>query len=188
MIVWLGIWVMGIEATNLRRWLLQVAADVLFPFSRLVVDPERFGRDEQEPMSECGMGVIYQATSDGRRLRGDLSNMERESLIETHYRPHHQLLSRAAREAIETEGRCLVLDGHSFPSFALPYERDKSLDRPGTCIGTDDYHTPAELRDTAVDLFRSAGFLCFAAAKAVAFISNFRSFSSVIFSSILVHV
>ena len=74
------------------------------------------------------------------------------------YRPHHQLLNRTVREAIESTGRCPVLDGHSFPSYALPYERDKSLARPEICIGTDDFHTPAELTDTAADLFRSAGF------------------------------
>ena len=49
---------------------LSGATDIVFPVSRLVVDPERFESDEMEPMSECGMGVIYQATSDGRPMPG----------------------------------------------------------------------------------------------------------------------
>ena len=137
---------------------LSGATDVIFPVSRLVVDPERFEHDDQEPMSECGMGVVYQSTSDGGCLRNALTNEERDSLINTYYRPHHQLLTQAVETAIETAGQCLVLDGHSFPGRALPYEKDKSSFRPEICIGTDDYHTPGELRDAAIDLFKSAGF------------------------------
>lgn len=137
---------------------LSGATDIVFPLSRLVVDPERFEHDEQEPMSECGMGVIYQSASDGKLLRGELNADDRELLIQSYYRPHHRLLNSTVQRAIETAGRCLILDGHSFPSNALPYERDKLSFRPEICIGTDDYHTPDELRDLAINSFKSAGF------------------------------
>ena len=42
---------------------------VIFPVSRLIIDPERFLDDLMEAMSEVGMGVIYTRTSDGRVLR-----------------------------------------------------------------------------------------------------------------------
>jgi len=42
-------------------------------------------------------------------------------------------------------GRCLILDGHSFPSRPLPYEPSQALDRPEVCIGTEERHTPEEL-------------------------------------------
>ena len=42
---------------------------VIFPVSRLIIDPERFLDDLMEAMSEVGMGVIYSRTSDGRVLR-----------------------------------------------------------------------------------------------------------------------
>lgn len=32
--------------------------EIIYPVSRLVVDSERFINDEEEPMSEKGMGVI----------------------------------------------------------------------------------------------------------------------------------
>ena len=42
---------------------------VIFPVSRLIIDPERFPDDLMETTSEVGMGVIYTRTSDGRVLR-----------------------------------------------------------------------------------------------------------------------
>ena len=40
-----------------------------FPISRIVVDPERFQIDSQEPMSEVGMGVLYTRTTHGDLMR-----------------------------------------------------------------------------------------------------------------------
>ena len=39
---------------------------------------------------------------------------------------------------------CLLIDAHSFPSQALPYE-DKNLARPDICFGYDAFHAPKEL-------------------------------------------
>ena len=134
------------------------ASDVIFPVSRLVVDPERFEDDEQEPMAGRGMGVIYEMNSNQTPLRRKLSVSERQALIEDYYRPHHQLLSDLTGKIIAEHGQCFILDGHSFPRVPLPYEMAQSLGRPEICIGTDAYHTPASLRDAAVELFKEAGF------------------------------
>ena len=37
---------------------------ITFPVSRLLVDPERFENDLQEPMNDLGMGCIYTKTND----------------------------------------------------------------------------------------------------------------------------
>ena len=134
-----------------------VAHMVRFPVSRLVVDPERFTEDAHEPMSACGMGVIYTRTSDGRRLRADPTPAERGALLTRFYEPHHNALAAAVEGALEAHGACLVIDGHSFPATPLPYELDQREDRPDVCIGTDAFHTPAWLRDTAVAEFESLG-------------------------------
>jgi N-formylglutamate amidohydrolase len=134
------------------------ASDVIFPVSRLVVDPERFENDEQEPMAGRGMGVVYEKTSSQAPLRYKLSVGERQALIDDYYRPHHQALSDLTGKMIAGHGRCFILDGHSFPLVPLPFEVEQSLVRPEICIGTDAYHTPASLRDAAVELFKEAGF------------------------------
>lgn len=135
-----------------------VATTVAFPVSRLVVDPERFTDDAREPMARRGMGVIYTSTSDGHPLRHPPTASQRQQLLARFYEPHHAALTRAVENALHAHGRCLVLDGHSFPKDPLPYEEDQAPDRPDICIGTDRSHTPDPLRDMAVETFRQLGW------------------------------
>ena len=124
-----------------RLFDLLEARRCVFPVSRLVVDPERF---IQDPMESVGMGVVYTHTADGVALRA-ISDVDRLALIDTYYHPHHAALTRMVDEHLEQHGQCLIIDCHSFPAQPLPYEND--INRPDICIGTDAYHTSAELKD-----------------------------------------
>ena len=130
---------------------------VVFPVSRLVCDPERFRDDEQESMSRIGMGAAYIKTSSCEPLRG-LTAGERESLLQRYYDPHHRRLTAAVEAKLQTHGRCLIVDGHSFHPKPLPYEPDQDLDRPDFCIGTDPYHTPGRLAEETVAFLKRRGF------------------------------
>ncbi|MFN7642256.1 MAG: N-formylglutamate amidohydrolase [Burkholderiales bacterium] len=134
-------------------------AVVRAPVSRLVVDVERFEDDASEPMAERGMGVVYTMTSASAPLRRPLSAHEREALLRDWYRPHHACLEAAVAEALAAHGRCLVIDCHSFPSEALPYERaEPSERRPDVCIGTDEFHTPEWLAESFLAAFDDGGW------------------------------
>lgn len=129
------------------------------PVSRLVVDVERFVNDDNEPMAYRGMGAVYMVTSHLKPLRRPLGAGERDTLIQAYYIPHHLRLEAAVTNAIEQDGRCLVLDCHSFPTKALPYELvTEGRDRPDICIGTDDFHTSDKLANGFVTEFERAGF------------------------------
>jgi N-formylglutamate amidohydrolase len=130
---------------------------VAAPVSRLVVDVERFEDDALEPMSGVGMGVLYTRTHDSKTLRRPISQEEREALLDDWYRPHHLRLSNAVENAIKCHGRCLIIDCHSFPKEALPYENSPDADRPDICIGTDEYHTPKQLADWLDKSIRRSG-------------------------------
>ncbi len=123
---------------------LQGAARVRNEHCRLVFDPERFRDDRDEPMSAHGMGAIYTSTVHGRRLRS-LAAADREALMRRFYDLYHASLEHAVEEILQKQGRCLIVDAHSFTSKPLPFEKDQSPDRPDICIGTDAFHTPEPL-------------------------------------------
>ena len=125
----------------------------VFPVSRLVVDPERFIEDSMESV---GMGVVYTHTTDGDPLRA-ISEMDRLTLIDTYYHPHHNNLTRMVDSCLEQHDQCLIIDCHSFPAQPLPYESDTN--RPDICLGTDSYHTSTELRDCLLKTFEALGYI-----------------------------
>jgi N-formylglutamate deformylase len=135
-----------------------IATAVVYPVSRLVVDPERFIDDAEEPQAAWGMGVVYTRTSTGGPLRARPDDAELRRLLDEHYHPHHARLARAVNESLAVHDRCLVIDCHSFGSTPLPYEPHQSRERPDSCLGTDSWHTPRALLDTASLWFRAAGF------------------------------
>jgi N-formylglutamate amidohydrolase len=128
---------------------------VRYNISRMVLDPERFEKDEEEVMSKKGMGVIYTKTSDGKDLRPPVSANEREQLLETFYRPYHRAMEQEVDTLIEKFGRCLIIDCHSCSSTPLPFELDQNPERPDICIGTDNFHTPQDLIKSVEQFFES---------------------------------
>jgi len=124
--------------------------------SRLAMDPERFIDDDQEPMAAKGMGAVYERTSDGRHLRDGISSATKNEILDRLYRPYASALASLVEERLRQFDRCLIIDLHSFPSRALPYE-DAALERPDVCLGFDTYHRPQGLLHTLQDIAKDEG-------------------------------
>lgn len=119
--------------------------------SRLVVDPERLP-DEIEPMAAIGMGAVYLETSGRGTLR--VPDPERDArLKETYFDPYAGALADLVDRMLEATGSATIIDVHSYPARALPYELHKYADRPGVCIGVDELHTPSGLVEAACSAF-----------------------------------
>jgi len=119
--------------------------------SRLVIDPERFV-GESEPMAAIGMGPVYHVTSDLRPLRND-DPVGDQRLLDQWFHPYAAAFTELVDQALADHGHAVIVDLHSFPKRALPYERDPSAQRPSICIGTDPDHTPEGLRAAALEAF-----------------------------------
>lgn len=131
---------------------------VRYPISRLVVDPERFESDEDEPMARVGRGVIYSHGTEGGLLRRPLSLGERQSLLERFYRPHHRALETATATLLGEKQSVTIVDAHSFPAVPWPVELCQDEERPDFCLGSDQFHTPAELIEIASEFLSASGF------------------------------
>jgi N-formylglutamate amidohydrolase len=123
--------------------------------SRLVIDPERFP-DEREEMRAVGMGAVYTRTSHGEALRADDPAYERE-LITERFDPYARAMTELIEDRLAATGRAVIIDVHSYPSTALPYELHAADARPEVCLGTDAFHTPDSLLDAARTAFRACG-------------------------------
>lgn len=132
------------------------AETVIFPYSRLLVDVERFADDAREPMSKVGMGRFYMKTTEGRPLRRALTPAETLELVRL-YSAHHQKLTDVVESELHDKGQVMFVDCHSFPSRPLPCDQDQTQPRPDFCIGTDDFHTPEALAQKALRLLEEEG-------------------------------
>ena len=122
--------------------------------SRLVMDPERFRSDADEPMAQQGMGAIYTKTSQGRTYRS-LSTSEKENLLVSLYDAYHSDFTSKVESILRRSDRCLIIDAHSFPATPLPYEIHQAPDRPDICLGFDAYHLNQQTVDVVKDYFQS---------------------------------
>lgn len=122
--------------------------------SRLVVDPERFP-DEREEMLARGMGAVYTATTHREELRP--AGFDGRPLIERYFHPYAEAMTAVVTDRLEAVGRAVIVDVHSYPSKALPYELHGDGPRPPVCLGTDAFHTPAPLLDAARQAFADFG-------------------------------
>ena len=128
---------------------------------RLYFDPERFADREKETMNQVGMGVFYTHTTEGERFREDDSDDDFEHKLHQFYHPYHERFTAIIEEMMEKFGRVLIIDGHSYPRHALPYEQFPDSQRPQIDIGTwtsSDNHTKQSLIDHTIQCFKSTGY------------------------------
>jgi N-formylglutamate amidohydrolase len=118
---------------------------IVFPISRMAVDPERFVEDSKEEMAKCGQGVLYTHTTDGKLFRTNQTSHQRKEILKKYYIPHHKQLEQYVQNALDTHGKALIIDCHSFPQIPLPMDRNKTIPRPDICLGSDSYHTSETL-------------------------------------------
>jgi len=74
---------------------LMVVAD----FSRIFCDVERFANDNEEIMSEFGIGALYERTDNGYLMR-KLTNEQRNIILKEYYWKHHERLNNTVNNQL----------------------------------------------------------------------------------------
>jgi len=143
---------------HLFSWVREMGGALfIYLLSRLVMDPERFLSDADEPMAAKGQGVVYTHTSDGRPL-ATITPAERQDRITELYTPYQEGLTALLRSVLRKEPWLYLLDCHSFSTTPLPSEPDQTPNRPDICLGTDEFHTSQHLADRLQETFTAEGF------------------------------
>jgi len=123
-------------------------ASVIPQFSRYACDVERFRDDSEELESRRGRGLFYTHFQDGRQFR-QVNFQLRQRVLAELYEPHHACFTQGVENKLQAYGLCCIIDCHSFPD-ATGY--------PDFCIGTDNFHTSAAMREQLQNFIEQAGF------------------------------
>lgn len=124
--------------------------------TRVAMDPERFD-DDTEEMNQVGMGVVYERTHDGQPLyTSGLTPQDAARRKALWYAAYGEAFARLVGRVLEREGRCLIIDLHSYSVDPLPYERHQQAARPEVCLGYEPYHDPGI--DAIERVFAAHGF------------------------------
>ncbi|MEQ9143410.1 MAG: N-formylglutamate amidohydrolase [Parvibaculaceae bacterium] len=107
-----------------------------------------------------GLGTIARVVAESTEIyRGRLPYSEAEGRIRHIYMPFHQTLRELLEKTYRQFGEALLIDCHSMPSTAGPFDEDIGTDRPDIVLG-DRYGTacaPA-LVDMAEEILRAMGY------------------------------
>lgn len=120
------------------------ASKIINGLSRLVVDVERFP-DDREEMLAVGMGAFYTHGSDRQRIRSEQATANPE--LRAFFDAYSLAFTDLVQKTLDRWGHAIIIDVHSYPQHALPYELHSDEPRPQLVIGTDDVHTPAALTE-----------------------------------------
>ena len=127
---------------------------IVFPYSRVFCDVEKFDNEELEPMSTFGMGVIYSKTNLGlcfRKYNKEYNDM----VLAKYYKPYHKNLNNKVENLLKENKYVVLVDCHSFSkNIIMIKENQKNL--PEICIGFNG--TKDKLAKSCVQFFKNLGY------------------------------
>lgn len=129
---------------------------IIFKYSRLFCDVEKFKDDSKEAMSKKGMGVIY--TNDCDNIITFIPNNKyKTKVINSYYNSHHNKLDKIVTNALKKHDKCIIIDFHSY-SDEMVNKLFNSINNPDICIGTDLNYTDKKLINFTVEHFKEYGY------------------------------
>ena len=128
---------------------------IIFKYSRLFCDVEKFKDDSKEYMSKIGMGAIY--TNDCNGVITKPNNKYKKKVIKSYYDKYHNKLNKLVTNILKNNNKCIIIDLHSF-SDEMVSKVLNSQNNPDICIGSDDFFTDKNLLELTITHFKEYGF------------------------------
>lgn len=121
--------------------------------NRLFLDVERFKDDKMELMSKIGMGALYTKTAALKPLR----SLKYKEKILNIYDKYHKALDNLVEEKLKINGKCLIVDCHSFPSVPRAFMLDTRANCD-ICIGYEKFHYDKKVTQFSKKYFTKEGY------------------------------
>lgn len=128
---------------------------LMFKYSRIFCDVEKFKDDSKEEMAKKGMGVIY--TRDCDNLIASPNKKYKTKVIKSYYNKHHNKLDKTVTTLLNKYKKCIIIDLHSY-SDEMVSKLFNINNNPDICIGTDDYYTNNSLINFTIEHFKEYGY------------------------------
>lgn len=126
---------------------------LIFPYSRLYCDVERF-RDDSEPMNALGMGYVYTHDTRGREIFRPTAG--HRAAVDCIYDEHHSQLDERVSGILDTYGSCIIIDLHSYSEEMV--DRLFGYDNcPDVCIGTEREYYSSEIVEGLISICHGLG-------------------------------
>ncbi len=109
---------------------------VIFEYSRVWCDVERYEDPRKEPQEKYNQGMIYTNSVTGTHFR-DITQKTKDKILKE-YRKHHRILTEKAKN------HKVLVDCHSF--YPVPLYGEAQGERPDFCLGCGNY-TPEGLKE-----------------------------------------
>ena len=130
-------------------------ASIIFDYSRVFCDVEKFADDSMEPMSKYGMGTIYTKTNNNEFI-GNVTTEYKNYVLENVYYPYHKDMTDIVNELLKQDD-VIMIDCHSFSKEIIM--TDTKSDLPDICIGiNNDDSTELKLTSLVEEYFKSLGY------------------------------
>lgn len=128
---------------------------LVFKYSRLFCDIEKFKDDSKEIMSKKGMGVIYTKDCDNTIT---IPNKQYKKLVlKSYYDKYHNKLDKIVTNLLKKYNKCIIIDFHSF-SDEMVKKLFNTNNNPDICIGIDNNYTSKKLTTITINHFKKYGY------------------------------
>lgn len=124
---------------------------LIFKYSRLFCDVEKFKDDSKEIMSQKGMGVIY--TKIYNNIITIPNKKYKTKVIKSYYDKHHNKLNKIIIQSLKNNNKCILIDFHSF-SDEMVNKLFNIINTPDICIGIDKKYTNQKLLNFTINYFK----------------------------------
>ena len=128
---------------------------LIFKYSRLFCDVERFKEDSKEEMSKKGMGTIY--INDCDNIITMPNKCYKRKVWTSYYNKYHNKLDKIVTNSLKKYKKCIIIDFHSYSDEMVKklFNIDHNTD---ICIGVDKNYTDEKLLNFTIKHFEKYGY------------------------------